>query len=515
MPQAPRLDSSPARAVINANSYNPCMPDVPSDPPRDAEPPPPLLPPSRPPNALPWWLALVSLVALIFALQSFNAAPPEVLPDPARVSSPILKVYARYMLGVDRLMRTWGPSGTPGTNGQLLEALATIEQSAEHLIDRIRVVPIIGEFAGSAEALARLDEIDQELADDPSIDQGFRDDAALLRSIYTADAGTPPDIDPARADLFLKRHEWFARLALAHGIDASDPRRDALEVEGARTMAFLVGFLIMLILIFLASGVLFLLAAVLGGTNRIRPALLAPPAVERSHAPLRARNALLESFVLFLLGFIAMSIVGGAIAAASGIDPSMALVWLLPLVALWPLRRGMNWTQLRHAMGWTRGKGIAIEALCGVAAHLAGLPLVGLGLLLSLLIIAITGNDASHPIAGEIDLSHPLAIVGLFCMTTLWAPIVEETFFRGALYGHLRRVNTLARRPIPVILASLITGLVFAVIHPQGVGGVPVLAALGMNFCFMREWRGSLVAPMTAHALHNAFITIVLIVFLA
>ncbi len=71
------------------------------------------------------------------------------------------------------------------------------------------------------------------------------------------------------------------------------------------------------------------------------------------------------------------------------------------------------------------------------------------------------------------------------------------------------------RRRLPVIPAALIVGFIFAIIHPQGFAGVPVLAALGFNFCLLREWRGSIIAPMFAHAMHNGVATVALVMFLA
>ncbi|MBI4025702.1 MAG: CPBP family intramembrane metalloprotease [Verrucomicrobia bacterium] len=43
-------------------------------------------------------------------------------------------------------------------------------------------------------------------------------------------------------------------------------------------------------------------------------------------------------------------------------------------------------------------------------------------------------------------------------------------------------------------------------IHPQGWFAVPVLMSLGFTFGFLREWRGSLIAPVCAHAINNGLI---------
>jgi membrane protease YdiL (CAAX protease family) len=50
---------------------------------------------------------------------------------------------------------------------------------------------------------------------------------------------------------------------------------------------------------------------------------------------------------------------------------------------------------------------------------------------------------------------------------------------------------------------------VFAVIHPQGILGVPMLMTLALGFTVARELRGSLVGAMAAHGLNNGLVTIV------
>ena len=83
-------------------------------------------------------------------------------------------------------------------------------------------------------------------------------------------------------------------------------------------------------------------------------------------------------------------------------------------------------------------------------------------------------------------------------------PIVEESLFRGVLFRHLRGT-------VGVVLAALGSAFVFGIIHPVPVLLTIPLMALGFNFALMREWRGSLLAPMTAHYLHNATVLTLLI----
>ncbi len=83
--------------------------------------------------------------------------------------------------------------------------------------------------------------------------------------------------------------------------------------------------------------------------------------------------------------------------------------------------------------------------------------------------------------------------------------------FRGLLYRHLREASTRFGRVAGVFFSAALTSFVFAVIHPQGLLGIPVLATLAFGFALMREWRGTLVPSMVAHAVHNGGTTLVLL----
>jgi len=89
----------------------------------------------------------------------------------------------------------------------------------------------------------------------------------------------------------------------------------------------------------------------------------------------------------------------------------------------------------------------------------------------------------------------------------LWAPVVEESIFRGALYRHTRWRSG-------AIVAGLLTAFVFAIMHGYAVIQLLMVGLLGVVFALMREWRGSLIGPMVAHFTHNAIVmTFVILLF--
>jgi membrane protease YdiL (CAAX protease family) len=104
----------------------------------------------------------------------------------------------------------------------------------------------------------------------------------------------------------------------------------------------------------------------------------------------------------------------------------------------------------------------------------------------------------SHPAVGWMLGGLPVKLF-VFVLGAVLAPLVEETFFRGALFRALR-----TRRGL--VFSGLLSGLIFAALHPQGVLAIPALTAMGFGFACIREWRDSLIAPMTAHAINNGLL---------
>lgn len=80
-------------------------------------------------------------------------------------------------------------------------------------------------------------------------------------------------------------------------------------------------------------------------------------------------------------------------------------------------------------------------------------------------------------------------------LSVVVGPILEETLHRGALYRHLR---DRLRWPIAV----LISASVFACAHAP-MSRWPFVFVGGLGYALLREWRGSLVAPLAAHGVSN------------
>jgi membrane protease YdiL (CAAX protease family)/uncharacterized RDD family membrane protein YckC len=91
-----------------------------------------------------------------------------------------------------------------------------------------------------------------------------------------------------------------------------------------------------------------------------------------------------------------------------------------------------------------------------------------------------------------------LAAIPVVVLIAIVAPIAEEIFFRGMLFGGLRK--RLSTYP-----AAAISALVFGALHATtGITAVPPLIVFGFMLALLYERTGSLVPGMIAHAFNNA-----------
>lgn len=86
-------------------------------------------------------------------------------------------------------------------------------------------------------------------------------------------------------------------------------------------------------------------------------------------------------------------------------------------------------------------------------------------------------------------------IILFFLIGGIVGPIAEEVFFRGMLYGFLRRWG--------ILEAIILTSLIFVLAHPV-FPGIPATQVVGgLIFAVAYEVEGSLMVPITIHILGN------------
>lgn len=421
------------------------------------------------------WAALVAAVAIVAWGQTAESG--------GEIESLEFRLSARYLLGIKTLFGTLDESLGARMGEQLLGQL---EEQVHTPAQRLGLIPLTAELAGPGAALDRL----ADLRGDVALSAGIHAELELLEQIY----GDPTsELSGDQRAALLAHLGWFAELALSHGKPADDPERRTAIGPAIRTAATLLGMMGGGLLLAGVGLVLLALGGVRfaqGGWERAYPRLTARAESQRT--------PYLEAVVLLIGGFGAFAVLAvrfPELAVLPGLIPTLAIVAVV-LVLVWPRWRGLALRDLAMALGCHRGRGVWREMASGLVAYVAGFPVLVLGVILALVTTLLFGTRGYHPIVEGFATADPWRVVMIYGMACAWAPIAEEAVFRGYFYHYLRgRAG--------VGLSTIAVATVFAVIHPQGISGLPPLMALAAVLTLTREWRGSLIASATIHAVHN------------
>jgi membrane protease YdiL (CAAX protease family) len=235
-----------------------------------------------------------------------------------------------------------------------------------------------------------------------------------------------------------------------------------------------------------------------------------------------------ETFALWFVAFLGLQLGVSILAPADLTFVSLGGAFVLSLGALvWPVLRGVSWQQVRQDIGWTRGAGVIQECFWGGVAYVCLTPVIALAFVFVAILSEVLGmaaiapwaqlngpNAPVHPIVFELANNNPLVVWPTLFLAIIAAPVIEETMFRGVLYRHLRDSTIWLRTFLSVVVSAGISSFIFAAIHPQGLLFIPVLGTLAFGIALVREWRGSIVAPMTMHAINNSMATVILLLIL-
>ena len=215
-----------------------------------------------------------------------------------------------------------------------------------------------------------------------------------------------------------------------------------------------------------------------------------------------------ETFLIWILLFVGLQVLTEALLGARTIFESV-LVMIASLSALaWPRLRGIPFAQVREEIGLVWGRSWWKPPFEGLATYAIALPMIVLGVAIAAVLTALLGPGPppSHPIQEEIANASAGGILMLLVLAAVVVPPIEEIMFRGVLYRHLREVFGRAGAFVGFVAAALVSSLLFAALHPQGLGFVPILASLAVAFCIARELTGSVVPAIVAHGVSNAAI---------
>jgi len=433
--------------------------------------------------AIAWCLIVLCTIAIMVMQQKASKMPPA---PPADASPGLdMVLIGRLAIGFEQVLNH--------TDAQML---LTLEQQAAQspfsTTDRLRLAIVTAELQGAEAAAKRLDPLSDKQLNatlEPAAD--FQSDRRLLKRIYSDQAYVPTK---AEAQQLIARHGWFGELAAGYNLPTNNALFKEPRQAAANTIYLIFGFGLIVILAALAGFGLMVTGIIAAAIGKLR--------AKFKPGPLSHHSAYLEMVALFLVTFIALQLLAMWLSPQIGIDLMLPMLALMAVPLLWPLLCGINKSQYRLDMGLTAPRGLFREIGAGVLGYLAGLPLIFVGAIVTILVAILTGMNSEHPAGRELMTGGPYEIVVLILATIVWAPLVEEMVFRAAFYRHMRKWPGWATW----LAATIVTSLIFAAIHPQGIVGIPILMSIAFVLAGLRQWRGSLVAPIAAHAMHNGTI---------
>jgi len=489
--------------------------------------------PVPPPDRRGWtwtsWAVILLAVAAIIGTRLWSD-PSEAKDGPASKRMIILELQSRYIVGLSQLLGPLAPNLRD-------EALKLNQGSIDQ---RLRVIALAGELAGPADALqllAALDESSQKAS--MKLTESQQRVRAILGRLYRDhDAGQIPSgaVDDASRSFLVQELDWFGELALhpaprlSSALVRSEPISGWVLAVAARSLPETAGRAdalyptkVTAITLLSATG-LGLLVASLGFCGAVGFAVYAlygmvswRITVGGTHGGVYA-----ETFALWLILFFGLNL-GGAMLPWQLPRMTVALI-VMPtslIVLGWPIARGISGRQVREDIGLTCARHPLIEIAAGVLCYVVNLPLVILGVLMTVGLMRLQSlwksgaegasiedfsPDAtpSHPVVHLLADGDWLTLAQIFVLASVMAPIVEEIMFRGVLHRHCRELTGRWWPALSALLSTTLVSFIFAAIHPQGLVTIPPLMFMAFGFSLAREWRGSLLPSMFAHGMSNA-----------
>ena len=126
---------------------------------------------------------------------------------------------------------------------------------------------------------------------------------------------------------------------------------------------------------------------------------------------------------------------------------------------------------------------------------LGGLGLLAFGFLNHYVVTAVLGHAPPSP-WDSAEAMPPNTKLVFLMFGALGAPIAEEIFFRGYLFGKFKRVGYIG---FGVVFSSLL----FGVVHFSDIYNVPGICLFGVCLAWMYHRTGSLLTPIAAHMVNN------------
>lgn len=222
--------------------------------------------------------------------------------------------------------------------------------------------------------------------------------------------------------------------------------------------------------------------------------------------------------VLSVVATVLLAVLFGLGTRLVGFDNAQQLIQSYPVVATGVAGAAIYGILLATIYGYiVRRRGLGWDALGFRRPPLLAMllsPVIAFGqliaaALMNLLVFSFTGsfeNPQVEGITGGQSFSW-LNFVLMLLVVGVVAPIVEETFFRGLVYGWMRR-------RVPIFVAVILSAAIFAVAHVIPLL-LPALFVVGIILALAYELSGSLWLSILLHSLQNSLAVILIFTVLA
>jgi membrane protease YdiL (CAAX protease family) len=218
-----------------------------------------------------------------------------------------------------------------------------------------------------------------------------------------------------------------------------------------------------------------------------------------------APAAIALGFALGLVGTALVAIVAAGVGGATLAHPTPAVSLLEDLV--------FDLSFVGAALYFASRAGLRLSEFgfrrvgLGLAASAVALAAIGYYVLTALYasLVRLHGTDK---LPSELGVSKSTAaLIGAAVFVCVIAPIAEEMFFRGFIFGALRKLRIrVSGRQLGTLLAAILTGILFGLAHTGSASSQYLLPLgfLGFVLCLMRWWTRSLYPCMALHSANNA-----------
>lgn len=201
-------------------------------------------------------------------------------------------------------------------------------------------------------------------------------------------------------------------------------------------------------------------------------------------------SAVIGAIGLSVLGALGLKMPVSTTLVLLGASTVIYLIMLALVLSVPYAKKMISWASLgfTRLLSWSD---IAL-ALAGYVVYFVAV--LGVTFVISTLIPGFNANQSQD--LGFTSLYGVERLIG-FIVLVVVAPIVEETIFRGFLYGKLRESR------MPMWPAILTVSALFGLAHGQWNVGIGTFI-LSVVLCYLREATGSIWSGVLVHMINNA-----------